>query len=240
MDGATTSTISPRRLGVGLAVQAAVMGLDVALSANPVTITGSVLFVPLVLAVIGDWREVAITGVVALAIGVASNLWNTSTALSQDVYRLGFYTVFAGLAVLAARTRQQATTMAAKNQALGDELSATRARLDGILGALAEAVTVHDQRGAVVYANRAADLLGFATVEEVLAAEPGTLAERFTINDEEGRAVAVEQLPASGCWRASPWSRCSPAACATTARRSGCSPRRRSIATPRAPAWPST
>ncbi len=196
MDGATTSTISPRRLGVALAVQAAVMVVDVALTTNPLTITGTVLFVPLVLAVIGDWREVAITGVVALAIGVASNFWNTSTALSQDVYRVGFYTVFAGLAVLAARTRQQATTMAAKNQALADELSATRARLDGILGALAEAVTVHDERGAVVYANRAAaDLLGFATVEEVLAAEPRTLAERFTINDEEGRAVPVEQLP---------------------------------------------
>ena len=162
MHGATTSTLSARRLGIGLAVQAVVTAVDVALSANPLTITGTVLFVPLVLAVVGDWREVAITGVVALAIGLASSTWNTSTAFSQDVYRVGFYTVFAGLAVIAARTRQRATAMAAANQALAVELRGTRAQLDGILGALAEAVTVHDERGATVYANRAAaELLGY-------------------------------------------------------------------------------
>jgi predicted RNase H-like HicB family nuclease len=49
----------------------ALSAIDVALSANPLTITGSVLIVPLVLTVIGDWREVAITGVVAFAVGLA-------------------------------------------------------------------------------------------------------------------------------------------------------------------------
>ena len=196
MHGATTSTLSARRLGIGLAVQAVVTAVDVALSANPLTITGTVLFVPLVLAVVGDWREVAITGVVALAIGLASSTWNTSTAFSQDVYRVGFYTVFAGLAVIAARTRQRATAMASANQALAVELRGTRAQLDGILGALAEAVTVHDERGATVYANpAAAKLLGYGSVDEVLASAPREVAERFAMTDEEGRRVPVEELP---------------------------------------------
>ena len=196
MHGASSSTLSPRRLAAGLTVQAVVTAIDVALSANPLTITGSVLLVPLVLAVVGDWREVAVTGVIALCIGVASNTWNTNTALSQDVYRVGFFTVFAGLAVLAARTRQRATAMASANETLAGELSGTRAQLDGILGALAEAVTVHDERGATVYANRAAaHLLGFGTVDAVLAAEPEELLARFTIADEQGRPVPAEQLP---------------------------------------------
>jgi PAS domain S-box-containing protein len=196
MLGATTSTFSARRLGIGLAVQAVVTAIDVALSANPLTITGSVLLVPLVLAIVGDWREVAITGVVAFVIGVVSPTWNTTTALSQDVYRVGFFTVFAGLAVLAARTRQQATAMASANQELADELSATRARLDGILGAMAEAVTVHDETGQVVYGNRAAArLLGCASVDEVLRAAPEQLAAKFTITDEDGRSLSLDDMP---------------------------------------------
>ena len=39
------------------------------------------------------------------------------------------------------------------NARLVTDLRSTRARLDGILGALAEAVTVHDDRGQTVYAN---------------------------------------------------------------------------------------
>ena len=196
MHGAMTSTFSRRRLCLGLAVQAVVTAIDVALSANPLTITGSVLIVPLVLAVIGDWREVAITGVVAFVVGVVSSGWNNTTALSQDVYRVGFFTVFAGLAVLAARTRQQAATMAAANKELAHELSATRARLDGILGAMAEAVTVHDASGQVVYANpAAADLLGCASVDDVLGSPPEKLGARFTITDEDGRPLSLDDMP---------------------------------------------
>ena len=196
MPGAMTSTFSARRLGIALAVQAVVTAIDVALSANPLTIIGAVLLVPLVLVVVGDWREVVITGVVALVLGLVSSTWNTSTALSQDVYRVGFFTVFGGLAVLAARTRQQATAMASANEELAGELSATRARLDGILGAMAEAVTVHDESGQVVYANpAAAQLLGCASVDEVLRSGPEQLAARFTITDEEDRPLALSDMP---------------------------------------------
>ena len=196
MDGATSSTFSPRRVVVGLAVQAAVTAVDIALSSNSLVITGMVLFVPLVLAVIGDWREVAITGAAALLIGVSSNIWNETPAVSQQVYRIAFYTVLAGLAVILTRTRQRATDMASTNEALADELGATQARLDGILGTLAEAVTVHDEQGNVVYANpAAAELLGCESVDDVLSAAPERLAARFTITDEDGRRVSLEDMP---------------------------------------------
>jgi PAS domain S-box-containing protein len=76
------------------------------------------------------------------------------------------------------------------------ELQRSRVRLERILGALGEAVTVHDQGGRMAYANEAAArLLGAASVEEVLAASPDELAQRFAITHEDGSAVALEELP---------------------------------------------
>lgn len=79
---------------------------------------------------------------------------------------------------------------------LVSELQRTRSRLERILGALAEAVTVNDAHGNVVYANpAAARLLGASSVEEVLAAEPGELAARFIISREDGSPVREDELP---------------------------------------------
>jgi PAS domain S-box-containing protein len=76
------------------------------------------------------------------------------------------------------------------------DLRSARARLDGILGALAEAVTVHDDTGQTVYANAAAaQLLGRGSPEEVVAARPGELAQRFSITKEDGEPVEVHELP---------------------------------------------
>jgi hypothetical protein len=77
-----------------------------------------------------------------------------------------------------------------------DELRRTRRRLERILSALSEAVTVQDASGRIVYANEAAcGLLGAASVAEVVAASPGDLAGRFDITREDGRPVALEDLP---------------------------------------------
>ena len=82
------------------------------------------------------------------------------------------------------------------NTRLITELRRTRERFERILGALAEAVTVQDERGRVVYANEAAArLLGAESVDEVLAAEPGELAGRFIITREDGSAVTEADLP---------------------------------------------
>jgi PAS domain S-box-containing protein len=69
-------------------------------------------------------------------------------------------------------------------------------RLDLVLDAVADAVTVHDETGQTIYANDAAvRLLGAASREEVLAAAPGQLAERFIITREDGSPVRTEDLP---------------------------------------------
>jgi len=82
------------------------------------------------------------------------------------------------------------------NTQLVSELRRTRRRLERILGALAEAVTVHDERGKLVYANPAAvSLLGAESVEELVAAEPGELAARFDITREDGTPVHPHDLP---------------------------------------------
>jgi PAS domain S-box-containing protein len=82
------------------------------------------------------------------------------------------------------------------NTQLISELRRTRERLERILGVLAEAVTVHDESGKLVYANAAAvTLLGAESVEELLAAEPGELASRFIITREDGTPVHESDLP---------------------------------------------
>ncbi len=102
-----------------------------------------------------------------------------------DAADLAFFEILAGRVAL----------VLANVRLLGD-LRSARTRLDGILGALAEAVTVNDDTGQTVYANQAAaTLLGRATPEEVVAARPGELAARFTMAKEDGSPVDIEELP---------------------------------------------
>jgi PAS domain S-box-containing protein len=82
------------------------------------------------------------------------------------------------------------------NVRLVSDLRSARVRLDGILGALAEAVTVHDETGQTVYANEAAaKLLGRKTPEHVIQARPGELAKRFSITKEDGSPVEIDEFP---------------------------------------------
>ncbi|HET8755507.1 MAG TPA: SpoIIE family protein phosphatase [Solirubrobacteraceae bacterium] len=181
------SNLSPR-LAIALALQAAIVVLDVVLSGSTV-VSSAALLVPFGLAIIGTERETAVAAAVAFAIGIGSLFWNDAPSTGQGVYRIVFFALAGLLTVIAARARERATNLAV-------DLEATQARLDGILGSLGEAVTVHDERGKTVYANEAAArLLGCESVEEVLAAEPGALAARFSITHEDGTAVAVADLP---------------------------------------------
>jgi serine phosphatase RsbU (regulator of sigma subunit) len=78
----------------------------------------------------------------------------------------------------------------------GWRADSARERLDVVLGALAEAVTVHDERGQTIYANDVAvRLLGAASIDEILAARPGDLAARFRMTREDGATVGVDELP---------------------------------------------
>jgi PAS domain S-box-containing protein len=191
-----SSTPSRARLGIAVGLQVAIAVLDIAISGSSLIVSSAALLVPFALAVVGTERETAITGAVAFAIGIGSLFWNTTPTTGAAIYRVVFYALTALLAVIAARARERATALADTNEALARDRDAAQARLDGILGSLGEAVTVHDERGKTVYANQAAaELLGSVSVEEVLRAEPGALARNFTISHEDGSAVSVDDLP---------------------------------------------
>ncbi len=86
--------------------------------------------------------------------------------------------------------------LALANAQLVNRMTATQQRLDGILGALAEAVTVHDARGRIEYANdAAAKLLGLPGVHAVLTSPSAALTARFEIRDEDGELVSDAELP---------------------------------------------
>jgi serine phosphatase RsbU (regulator of sigma subunit) len=115
----------------------------------------------------------------ALGVGVGSS------GRHYDEDQLAFAELLAGRAALALANAQ-----------LVARLTATQRRLDGILGTLAEAVTVHDSQGKVVFANpAAARLLGLPDVRAVLDAEPSELFGIFEIRDASGRPVFPEELP---------------------------------------------
>ncbi len=65
------------------------------------------------------------------------------------------------------------------------------------LGTLAEAVTIQDESGALVYANDAAAVaLGFASAEELLATPPRQIVDAYESFNEDGSPLRLEQLPA--------------------------------------------
>jgi PAS domain S-box-containing protein len=113
------------------------------------------------------------------ALGLAS----TGTRYDED--DLAFLEILAGRVALVLA-----------NARLVTDLRSTRARLDGILSNLAEAVTVHDEGGKTVFANAAAArLFGCGSPDEVIAAEPGEIAGRFAISAEDGSPVSVDDFP---------------------------------------------
>jgi PAS domain S-box-containing protein len=68
--------------------------------------------------------------------------------------------------------------------------------LAAVLHALAEAVTVTDSSGRIVYANDAAlELLRVRDADELLGAEPGEIMDRFAVYSEDGRGIDLRELP---------------------------------------------
>ena len=96
---------------------------------------------------------------------------------------------FAG--VLAGRV-----ALALDNAALTRELRVAEEQLSTTLRTLAEAITINDASGRIVYANDAAvDLLRFDSAAEILDADPGEIMARFDVYDEQGEPVELADLP---------------------------------------------
>ncbi len=76
--------------------------------------------------------------------------------------------------------------------ALGD----SRDLLAAALGAVADAITVVSGEGRLLYANGPAlALLGYQSLDELLAATPAAVLERFELLDDIGEPLPVERLP---------------------------------------------
>lgn len=86
--------------------------------------------------------------------------------------------------------------LALDNARLFSELQRTEQRFEAILSNLAEAVTVHDADGIMLYVNQAAiDLLGVGTRDELTSARPGEVASRFIMFDEQGNQLNYLDMP---------------------------------------------
>ncbi|HEX6714478.1 MAG TPA: SpoIIE family protein phosphatase [Thermoleophilaceae bacterium] len=86
--------------------------------------------------------------------------------------------------------------LALDNAGLSQELFTVEQQLQAILENLGEAVTVQDRTGRLVFANSAAaDLLGAASVAQLLATPPAELVQRFTTVNADGTPLDVARLP---------------------------------------------
>ena len=93
-------------LVIGVAIAGLFTVLDLTVGSSHVLI-GLVVFAPLVCALFGDPRDVAVVGVVAVLVIAISAIWNDEVAEAVYVQRLIVCAAIAVIAVLAARNRQR-------------------------------------------------------------------------------------------------------------------------------------
>lgn len=92
--------------------------------------------------------------------------------------------------------------LALDNARLFTELRRVEQRLEAVLVNLAEAITVVDERGQLMFANQAAaDLLGFASPAALIATPPVEIWERFVVRDEHDRELRRELMPSERLFR---------------------------------------
>ncbi|MHB1469556.1 MAG: SpoIIE family protein phosphatase [Solirubrobacteraceae bacterium] len=85
--------------------------------------------------------------------------------------------------------------LAIDNALIFSELQRIEQRLEAVLVNLAEAVTLTDESGGVVFANgAAAELVGASSVSELIEAPPGEIARRLLLREESGAEVVPESL----------------------------------------------
>ncbi len=86
--------------------------------------------------------------------------------------------------------------LAIDNARLFSEVRRVEQRLEAILVNVAEAITLTDEHGRMLFANQAAaDLLGVDTPAELTSAAPGSIMPRFLVLDEHGRELDLEHMP---------------------------------------------
>lgn len=86
--------------------------------------------------------------------------------------------------------------LALDNAGLFTELETMESQLTTALGNLAEAVTVQNPQGSLIYANQAAaDVLGYASPQQLLATPAREIVDRFQSYREDGSPLQLSDLP---------------------------------------------
>lgn len=86
--------------------------------------------------------------------------------------------------------------LALDNAGLFTELQTMESQLTTALGNLAEAVTVQNAQGGLIYANQAAaDVLGYSSPQELVATPAAGIVERFESYREDGSPLDLADLP---------------------------------------------
>ncbi len=140
---------------------------------------------------LGRLREISPRSVIVVPLAVGDRALGALTLITADSGRRLGNDDFRFLAILAGRV-----SLALDNAGLFRELSSVEQRLDAVLASLADAVTVQDASGRLVYANQAAaELLDAADPEELLRTPNEELVARFQTETEDGGPLDVDRLP---------------------------------------------
>jgi PAS domain S-box-containing protein len=118
----------------------------------------------------------------------------------QAIGRLGAYSSnpheFEAESVHLAQAIAQHVAVALQRRIAERELQESRDQLSVILQGVAEGITVQSPDGQFIYANEVAvKVLSFDSAEQLLATPVAQVTERFSLCDENGNALAQEQLP---------------------------------------------
>jgi PAS domain S-box-containing protein len=74
-----------------------------------------------------------------------------------------------------------------------------------VLDILAEAVTIRDRDGSIVYANRAAlESMGFETLDQLKSRSSRSIMDDYLVEDEHGRPLTLEDVPSVRLMRGRP------------------------------------
>jgi PAS domain S-box-containing protein len=113
-----------------------------------------------------------------------------------SLLRLGDSEPYTGADLDLACELARRAAVAIDNARLFSEVRRVERRLEAVLVNLAEAITMTDERGQMVFANQAAaDLLGAGSPAELMDAAPGTIMPRFLVTDEHGHELDLDSMP---------------------------------------------
>ncbi|HET9625096.1 MAG TPA: ATP-binding protein [Kofleriaceae bacterium] len=150
-------------------------------------------------ALVAAWYGGLLAGMATTVIAaVVGNVIFLSETLGFDTSAKAMTTtlVFAlegvALTVIAVRL-QSARRLAAHAVA---EMSSTLSRQTAAFASVGAGITVQDPEGRLTYANdMGARICGFESADEMLAAPPARIAERFALFHEDGTPLAMDDLP---------------------------------------------